>query len=131
MKKLIYGISLLLALSACEVVVVEPYDPRERIIGDWEIEEYSQTFDEIYLFPITISRFGGDGESVRIHNFYDSNLSVRAYLVGNKIQIPFQVVDFYEISGVGTIHGDEITFNYAVYDQIYGGLTDHCVATAW
>ena len=130
MKKLTY-IFLFFLISACEVIIVEPYDPRERIVGRYQVEEYSETYDEFFLFDIRISSLTNDGETIRIHNFYDVGISVTAYFYEDYIEIPFQVIGDYEVSGHGDFVDGEIVFSYRVYDRYYGGYADYCYATAW
>jgi len=117
--------------ASCEIVIVEPYDPRDEIVGSYNLTEYSETYNMEMTFPISIYKVGNDYESLRIGNFYDVGINVHAHLNGNKIHIPFQVVDMFEISGIGTLHSNEISFSYSVYDQISDSYVDYCYATAW
>lgn len=132
MKKLYLLPVLIFLFASCEVIIVEPvYDYRNDIIGNWELEEYSETYNITTIFPISISKSLNDFDAIRIHNFYDVNITVRAYLDGNRIIIPLQVRNGYEIEGVGNIRASKITFSYSVYDQLNGGITDYCDSVAW
>ena len=119
-------------ISSCEVIVVEPaYDERDLITGSWEMEEFSETYNYSLVYDIYISKSNSTYDGIRINNLYDVDVTVRAYVQGDRIIIPQQVVNSYEISGVGTIRSDRITFKYTVYDMYYGGLTDYLDAIAW
>ena len=132
MKKLYFYSLLIFFFASCEVIIIEPaYDLRDDVVGSWEVEEYSETYNITTRYYINISKSVSEYDAVRIHNFYDVNVSVKAYVEGNKIYIPLQVKNGYEIEGVGTLHFGEITFNFSVYDLINGGITDYCDAIAW
>ena len=130
MKKLIY-LFLLIGLSSCEFYYVEPvYSERDRIIGNYNVEEYSETFRDYTNYSIDIIGSRGYDEIV-IDNFYGAGIRVRATIAYDKITIHRQTVDGYEIEGVGNVYGDEISFSYSVRDVYSGSRTDFCEATAW
>jgi hypothetical protein len=117
-------------LPACDYMYVEPaYDYRSRVEGNYWVEEYSETYNNNSRFRISISRWGYD--EIVIDNFYDVNIRVRARFDYNKIFIPRQVVDGYELEGVGTLYGDEIEFTYKVRDTYSYKPADFCYAKAW
>ena len=131
MKKLLPVILLAVVVSACDVYVVEPrYDRRDSLTGYYDVEEYSETYDEFINYSIRISKIGSYDE-IRIHNFYAADISVRAYVDYDKITIPYQVVDGYAIEGVGTMHFDDVHFSYSVKDLYQGAPTDFCQADFW
>lgn len=119
-------------LSSCNLMIVEPvYDDRERLTGSYRIEEHSQTYNDYTRFSIYI-RKSGIYDEVVIENFYNSGVSVRANVAYDKIYISRQIVNGYEIEGVGTFYGNEIEFSYRVRDTFsYNKPTDFCSATAW
>lgn len=131
MKKLIY-LFLLVGLSSCEFYYLEPrISERDRIIGQYEIEEYSETYNDYTHYTIWIDKSGTYSNQIFIDNFYGSELRVRATLSYDKITIQRQIVNGFEIEGVGTVYGDEIQFSYSVRDIYSGTRTDFCEANAW
>jgi hypothetical protein len=130
MKKLLYLI-LLIGLTSCEFYYLEPRSrERDRIVGHHDMEEYSETYNEYAHYSIWIVASGRYNEFY-IDNFYASDIRVCATIAYDKITIHRQVVDGYEIEGVGTVYGDEIEFSYSVKDLYTGTRTDFCEATAW
>ena len=118
-------------LSACTFYDYETeIDERDRVIGNYEVEEYSETYDDLtyYSMYITKSRYR---EEIYLNNFYAADLRVLAILEYNRITIPFQVVDGYEIEGVGTVYGNELDLNYSVRDRYSDAPTDFCETQAW
>jgi hypothetical protein len=121
---------ILLVATSCDIILVEPaYDERNRIIGSYQLEEYSQTYNDYTSFYIYI-RKSGIGQQVLIENFYNSDMDVLADYQFDKIYINRQYVNGYEIEGVGTVYGNEIKFNYKVRDTYTNRPTDFCNATA-
>ncbi|MDZ7650556.1 MAG: hypothetical protein U5K54_27330 [Cytophagales bacterium] len=119
-------------LISCDILVVEPvYDSRDRIIGTYQIEEYSQTYNDYVRYNVYIRKNFGYRTEVIIENFYNIDVDVIAEIVGDKIFISRQVAHGYEIEGVGTLYYDEIRFTYRVRDNYYNKPTDFCEATAW
>ena len=119
-------------LISCDILVVEPvYDSRDRIIGTYQIEEYSQTYNDNIRYNVYIRKGFGYRTEVIIENFYNADVDVIAEIVGDKIFISRQIVHGYEIEGVGTLYYDEIRFTYRVRDNYYNKPTDFCEATAW
>jgi hypothetical protein len=141
----IYGINLInicmktfvalcfvaLSFSACTIENVEPrFDPRDRIVGHYEVEEYSETYRDFTYYSLHISKSGYSNE-IWLDNFYAADISVYAVLNHDRITIPYQVKDGYEIEGVGTIYGNEIDLNYSVRDRYNNSRTDFCETKAW
>ncbi len=119
-------------LTSCDIIIVEPVvDDRDRVTGSYQIEEHSHTYNDYVQFYIYIRKSGGS-DGVIIENFYNADVNVRANVVYDKIYIARQIVDGYEIEGVGTIYKDEIQFSYKVRDTFSTHEpTDFCNATAW
>jgi hypothetical protein len=65
-----------------------------------------------------------------LNNFYALDISVYAYLNGDRISIPQQTIDGYKISGVGTYLGSEISLSYSVKDTYENTVTDYCETMA-
>ena len=132
MKRILLLSMVVLAASACEIIVVEPsYDFRDDVVGIWEMDEYSETYNLNAFYDIRITKNFSTPDEVFIHNFYDVDISVIGFVDGSKLVIPLQIVNGYEIEGVGTFRGDRITFTYSVFDDLNGGWTDYCTAIAW
>jgi hypothetical protein len=125
-------IALLIVLTSCDILIVEPaIDYRERITGSYEVEEHSQTYSDFTNYDIYIRKSGFNDEVI-IENFYGAGLDVRATVDCDKIYIGRQVVDGYKVEGVGTLYGNEIRFSYSVTDTWSShSTTDFCNATAW
>ena len=132
MKTKVVLFALMVVFTSCDIMIVEPiYDDRDRVTGSYQIEEHSQTYNDYTRFSIYI-RKSGSYDGVIIENFYHANVNVRATVASDKIYISRQIVDGYEIEGVGTFYGDEIQFSYKVRDTYsYNKPTDFCNATAW
>ncbi len=131
MKKLIY-LFLLIGLSSCEFYYLEPrYPERDRLIGRHDVEEYSETYNDYIRYAIWIEESDNFTDQFYIDNFYGVDIRVCAGISGNKITIHEQVVNGYEIEGVGTVYGDEIEMSYSVKDIYSGARTDFCEATVW
>lgn len=114
--RMVFFIAVTVLLTSCELYVVEPaFDSRDLFTGDYHINEYSSTFDEYWEYSLSIYK-SGYGSDVMIENFYNSDLRVWATVSGNRISIPWQTVDGYEISGSGYINGRNLTLNYNVRD---------------
>ena len=131
MKNLISFAALILIVSSCTFYDVEPrYDSRDKFVGHYDVEEYSETFDDITYYEMRISKSGYDRE-VYLHNFYAADLRVYAIVSFDDIRIPFQVVDGYEIEGSGTLYRDELNLSYRVKDLYDNSLSDYCETVAW
>ena len=117
----------LLLLASCDVYYVEPrYDSRDQIVGYYNAEEYSETYDESLYYDMRISKSSGESDEIYLNNFYGSDIRVYAYLNHGSITIPFQVIDGYEIEGVGNVSGSDISLSYRVKDRISNTRTDFC-----
>jgi len=132
MKTLIPVFAILLIATSCETYYVEPvvpYDPRDRFVGSYSLNEYSSTYDEYWEYGVSISKSQYD---LVIDNFYNSNLRVRAHVNGNQLYIPWQTANGYELQGDGFVEGRKITINYKIRDTYTNGSPwDFCSATGW
>lgn len=119
-------------LMSCEILIVDPvFDERDRITGTYRVEEFSQTYNEYGTFNIQIRKSFNNYNEVIVENFYNANIDVRAEVVDGTIYISRQLVNGYEVDGVGTVYYDEIRFTYRVRDTYYNKPADFCEATAW
>jgi hypothetical protein len=132
MKALIFAMVSALMLTSCFVdeSIETRYDYRDKVVGYYEVEEYSQTFDDMTYYDIDISR-SSHRDEVWIDNFYAADISVYAIVTYDRIRIPFQIVDGYEIEGSGILRGSKIDFTYSVKDRVSHTVTDFCETTAW
>lgn len=127
MKKVIIASSLLVLMASCDVILVEPrYDYRDRMVGYYDIEEYSQTYEDYTYYSLQISKEGSSGYTIYFDNFYGANISVYAYVENDRITIPEQRVDGYEVEGTGNMQGSSISLTYRVKDIYQGTRTDFC-----
>lgn len=125
---------LVFVLSACEIHIDERpnFDDRNKLVGNYRIEEYSDTFGEITEYSISIGKSRIDNKAIYISNFYGVGIEVKAEVRGNRIIIPYQVINGYEIDGEGWYDYGEIEFDYVVTDlQRHRLLSDYCSAVAW
>jgi hypothetical protein len=130
MKTIVTLCLLTLAFSACTFENVEPrFDPRDRIVGHYEVEEYSETFHDFTYYSLHISKSRYEQE-IWLDNFYAADISVYAVVSHDRITIPYQVKDGYEVEGVGTVYGNEINLNYSVKDRYNNTRTDFCETKA-
>lgn len=129
MKKVILLVILAAIFQACTVYESE-FDERDRIVGHYDVEEYSETYNEVAYYGIHISK-AGYGDKVYLENFYAANLRVYAFLHYSRITIPYQVIDGYEIEGSGTIYGNELELFYTVNDLYSHSPIDYCETVAW
>jgi hypothetical protein len=117
MKNLFIAALFLVTLASCEVNYIEPrYDSRDRITGSYDIEEYSDTNNEYHYYRMSITKASGY-DKIYINNFYDANISVYAYFNDNKITIPYQVIDGFEVEGTGTLFNSDFSISYRVKDR--------------
>ncbi len=132
MVRLLTFLSLLLFVTSCDVYYLEPrVDERDEIVGQYDIEEFSATYNDVTRYTFRIEKSGYSGNDIFIKNFYGVGIRVYATLLFDRIDIPRQVVDGYEVEGVGTIFRDEISFNYRVRDTYSNNRADFCETTAW
>src|SRR5689334_966936 len=90
MKKLLY-LFLLIGLSSCEFYYVEPvYSERDRLVGRYDVEEYSDTYNEYTHFSIWIDKSSQYSNQFYIDNFYGADIRVWASISYDHITIPRQ-----------------------------------------
>jgi hypothetical protein len=132
MRTFIASAFILISLSACDVYITEPrYDQRERFVGYYDVEEYSNTYHEYTYYSIHIYKSNYSDTKIYLDNFYGAEISVVAYVSGSKITIPEQVVDGYEIEGTGWLSGNDLDLTYSVEDHYDHSYTDFCDTHAW
>lgn len=131
MKNLIaFGVLIVVATS-CTFYDVEPrYDSRDKFVGYYDVEEYSEKYHSTTFYEMRISRSRYNNE-VYIDNFYAADIRVYATVTFNDIRIPFQIVDGYEIEGSGTLYHNELNLTYRVKDTYDYSIADYCETVAW
>ena len=131
MKNLISFTALVVLATSCTFYDVEPrYDSRDKFVGYYDVEEYSETFNDMTFYEMRISKSAYDRE-IYLHNFYGADIRVYATVNFDEIRIPYQVVDGYEIEGSGSIYRDELSLSYRVKDLYDDSVSDFCETTAW
>jgi hypothetical protein len=131
MKKLIALSFTAFLLTSCYIDSIESrYDSRDRITGSYEVEEYSETYDDYTYYSFRVSKSSYRDE-VYFNNFYGADIRIYAVVSNDRITIPFQEENGYEIEGVGTIRGSEIHLSYTVKDLYDHSYTDYCETVAW
>lgn len=130
MKKLIVFALLIVVATSCTYYDVEPrYDSRDKFIGYYDVEEYSETFNDITYYEMEISKSRYSRE-IYLDNFYGAAIRVYATVSFDDIRIPFQIVDGYEVEGSGTLHYNELTLSYRVKDIYENSMADYCETVA-
>ena len=131
MKNLIAFAALILVAASCNDDDVAPrYDDRNKFVGYYDVEEYSETYHEVTTYEMRISKSRYDRE-IYIDNFYASDLRVYAIVNDDEIRIPFQIVDGFEIEGSGRLYLDELNLTYRVKDTYDYSVADYCETVAW
>jgi len=135
MKKLFLLILPILFLASCDIYIDEEprrRDDRNLFTGHYRIEENSDTYRVITEYSIEITKSYNSNSRIYIDNFYDSGIEVYANVSGDRLTIPLQIVNGYEISGRGYLYGSELELIYDVVDlESYRLITDYCDAVAW
>lgn len=131
MKNLIFFSAIAILATSCTFYEVEPrYDHREKFIGYYDVEEFSETYGDYTNYEMRISR-GLREDEIYLHNFYASEIRVYAIVSFDNIRIPYQVVDGYEIEGTGTWYRSELDLSYRVKDLYNNTRADYCETVAW
>lgn len=131
MRRLLPILLVALLAASCNFYDVEPrYDARDKVVGRYDVEEYSETYNQYTSYSIYILKSGYHRE-IYIDNFYASDIRVYAYLDYDRITIPLQLVDGYEVEGAGTVYGNSISMHYRVRDTYSNSYTDFCDTDAW
>jgi hypothetical protein len=122
--------TLLIFSCACTIDNNDPrYDQRNDVVGYYDVEEYSQSYNDVTYYSMQISK-GRSYDEIVLRDLYADGLRVYAILNYDRITIPFQVVDGYEIDGTGTVYGSKINLDYRVKDRVNNARTDYCQTTA-
>lgn len=134
MKKALLGLSRLFLISSCDVVYVEeaPIDSRNLFTGRFEVEEYSETYDELTLYDMRIVKSGDPYSNViYLRNFYGADIEIYANVYGDELRIPRQTVNGYLIKGVGHVEYSDIVLTYSVEDLRSNSYIDFCNTVAY
>lgn len=129
MKPVLIAAAAMLVLASCDVLVVEPaYDYRDDVVGYYDIEEYSDVYNDYVYYDIYIGERSGSRRAVYISNFYGADITIDAYLDNRTITIPYQVVNGYEVEGSGYFSGSRLTLDFSVKDRYDHTRRDYCTA---
>lgn len=121
------AVSLIAVMASCDIMVIEPRnDYRDQVVGYFDMEEYSETYNDYTYYSVHISKDTYSNRTIYLNNFYGANIQVYAYVDYTKITIPYQMVNGYEIEGVGTLQGSNLSLNYRVKDLYHHSITDFC-----
>ena len=131
MKRLFPILIVAVLVASCDYYDAEPrYDARDKVVGRYDVEEYSETYNHYTTYSMYI-RKSGYGREILIDNFYAADIRVYAYLDYDRITIPYQIIDGYEVEGAGTVYGSSISMHYRVKDTYANSYTDFCETDAW
>lgn len=130
MKRILPFAFAALTMSSCLYVVEPRVDHRDRVVGHYSVDEYSETYDSYVIYSIRIVRSNQSRDAIYIDNFYGSDIRVKAYIRYDEITIPYQVVNGFEIEGSGTAIGGVVHLDYSVADRYNWGPTDYLDAEA-
>jgi|SRR5690606_27872631 len=131
MKTLMLISGILVIVTSCTFYDVEPlYDQRDKFLGHYDVEEYSETYRDYTFYEMRIVRSRYDRE-IYLDNFYAAGIRIYAIVSFNDIRIPYQVVDGYEIEGTGTLYHDQLSLSYRVKDLYEYTVSDYCETIAW
>ena len=134
MKKALLGLSLLFLISSCDVIVVEEVriDSRNLFAGRFEVEEYSDTYDELTLYDMRVVKdIDRYSNVIYLRNFYGANIEVFANVIGDQLRISRQRVNGFIISGVGHIEYRDLILSYSVEDLRSNNYIDFCSTVAY
>ncbi len=120
---------LVMLFTGCHIVVEDVYTPARRLVGSYEVDEWSETLAAQAYFDIFIHDDPYSPEIIYINNFYDSGIEIWAKVNGSRVRIPLQVAGPYEIEGSGSYYAGELNIDYSVRDLYsHTGFTDYCNA---
>ena len=134
MKRLL-PFALMLILASCDIYLIEDpnaWDDRDLFIGSYQVEEYSQTTDRLFTYNIRVKKSCCRDGEVKITNFYGSDLTVYGYVQSNRLTIPLQQTDGYEIEGTGKMVNGRLIVTFFARDiYAYPTFTDFVDMEAW
>lgn len=99
----------------------DPYvDDRNLFIGNYRVDEYSQVTEQHYNYSMSIQKSCCNSREIKINNFYGVDISVLAVVNDNRLTIPLQRVNGYEVEGTGKMTFDRLELTYIVRDLNVG-----------
>ncbi len=132
MKPIIaFVLSAFMLVSCVDYTHETRYDYRDRMIGTYSVDEYSDTYHEYLYYTMRVSKEYGTRDGLLLKGFYAEGLTVSAYVSGDYIDIPYQITNGYEVEGHGTFYRGEFRLNYTVRDRYSDAPTDYCDAVAY
>ena len=115
-----------LVFSSCEP---EDLEARNKFIGRWIVSETSSHYGGPPMsFTVNIKASPDDPDEIIISNFYNMNVDAYAYVTGNNVTIPRQLIcdDTIEVQGSGSYQSNgEVHLNYTTND---GAVEDNLTA---
>ena len=131
----IYLVLGILFLSGCELNIESPFifDERNKFVGKYEVEEYSENTSLTLIYDIRIQKSRYPDNIILISNFYDADIEVIGEVNEDRFSIPPQRVGFREIEGRGTwFGGGEISMIFTVREiEIGPDFVDFLSCSTW
>ena len=132
MKTIFSLVFVSFALVSCvDYYAEERYDFRDRMIGRYQVDEYSDPYNEYVYYSMYVSKDYSSRDGLIFDDFYAENVRVYAYVSNDYIDIPFQVTDGFEIEGHGNFYRGELQLHYTVKDRYSNSFTDYCDTVAY
>src|SRR5215218_10206835 len=115
MKIILSLIFVSFALTSCTDYYIDEtrYDYRERLTGYYDVEEYSDTYNEEVHYSMYVSKNYGSRDGVYFEDFYAEGVRITAYIDNDYIDIPFQIINGLEIEGHGSFYSGELHLHYS------------------
>src|SRR6187431_1342285 len=106
MKTILSLVFVSFALVSCTDYYIDEtrYDYRERLTGYYDVEEYSDTYNEEVHYSMHVFKNYDTRDGIYFEDFYAAGLTIRAYISNDHIDIPFQVTEGYEVEGYGSFY---------------------------
>lgn len=128
----LWSVAIVLLVTSCEVHDHEPrYDSRDRMVGYYTFDEYSNTYHDYVHYTVRVSKDLHHGSEIYFSNFYGADITVYAYVEYDRITIPFQVVRGFEVEGTGVYRDGALYLDYSVNDLYSDSYTDFCETVAY
>lgn len=122
------GVFLLVSCTDYDTVPARDY--RERVIGYYDVEEYSETYDEHIYYDMYVSKAYYIDE-IYLEDIYSENTRVRAIFDYDRITIPLQITAGFEFEGSGVYYNGKLELNYRVRDTYHHTYSDYCSTVAY
>lgn len=103
-------------------------DPRDKFVGIWTCDEYSQVSQTSNSYTIQIFKSSSSASQMMINKFYDLTDTVYATVSNSNLTIPYQTINVGFAAGTGTLNANNTQLN--LYYTIQSGSNkDTCTST--